>query len=232
MYVELNLNEEGAHLARRAMSAFLKLRNLYEAAKALTNVAISLSHHADSLAALDLFRKARDLFTREGNQAWIATIDLYQALVFYKERRLTEARLLSESALEFFASASFPAKAILCELLLARVHLDAGRQERARNICLKAIGRLDQAETPALNYQAYFVLGLIEEEAGALVAARDAYLKAQQHLESLRSHLRTEETKIAFLKDKLEVYEALVRMCMGGGATPPDPEAAFRYIEQ
>jgi CHAT domain-containing protein len=232
MYVELNLNEEGAHLARRAMSAFLKLGNLYEAAKALTNLAISLSHHGDSLAALDLFRKARDLFTREGNQAWIATIDLYQALVFYKERRLTEARLLAESALEFFASASFPGKAILCELLLARVHLDAGRRERAKAICLAAIARLDQAETPALAYQAYFVLGCIEEECGAPHAARDAYLKAHEHLESLRSHLRTEETKIAFLKDKLEVYEALVRMCMGSGGAPPDPETAFRYIEQ
>jgi CHAT domain-containing protein/tetratricopeptide (TPR) repeat protein len=232
MYVELNLNEEGAHLARRAMAAFLKLGNLYEAAKALTNLAISLNHHGDSVAALDLFRKARNLFTREGNQAWIATIDLYQALVFYKERRLTEARLLSESALEFFASASFPGKAILCELLLARVHLDAGRPERAKGICLAAIGKLAQAETPALSYQAYFVLGLIEEESGALDAARDAYLKAHEHLESLRSHLRTEETKIAFLKDKLEVYEALVRMCMGSGSGPPDPEAAFRYIEQ
>jgi len=232
MYVELNLNEEGAHLARRAMNAFLKLGNLYEAAKALTNLAISLSHHGDSQAALDLFRKARDLFTREGNQAWIATIDLYQALVFYKERRLTEARLLSESALEFFSSASFPGKAILCELLLARVHLDAGRPERAKSICLEAIARLEQAETPALNYQAYFVLGLIEEEAGAAEAARAAYLNAHQNLESLRSHLRTEETKIAFLKDKLEVYEALVRMCLQPGDAPPDTEAAFRYIEQ
>ena len=232
MYVELNLNEEGAHLARRALSAFLKLGNLYEAAKALTNLAISLSHHGDSLAALDLFRKARDFFTREGNQAWIATIDLYQALVFYKESQLTEARLLSESALEFFASASFPGKAILCELLLARIHLDAGRRARARGVCLAAIARLDQAETPALNYQAYFVLGSIEEDAGAPDAAREAYLKAHEYLESLRSHLRTEETKIAFLKDKLEVYEALVRMCMGRGDAPADPESAFRYIEQ
>jgi CHAT domain-containing protein len=161
----------------------------------------------------------------------MATLDLYQALVFYRERQLTEARLLGESALGFFASASFPGKAILCELLLARTHLDNGRHGRARAICLQAIGRLDEAETPALNYQAYFVLGLIEEEMGHAGAARDAYLKAHGHLESLRSHLRSEETKIAFLKDKLEVYEALVRMCLEDGAAP-DPEAAFRYIEQ
>lgn len=232
MYVELNLNEEGAHLARRAMTAFLKLGNLYEAAKALTNLGISLSHHGDSRAALDLFRKARELFQREGNQAWIATLDLYQALVFYRERQMTEARLLGESALAFFGSASFPGKAVLCELLLARTHLDSGRPERARAICLDAIGRLEEAQTPAVSYQAYFVLGLIEEEMGRAEAAREAYLKAHAHLESLRSHLRTEETKIAFLKDKLEVYEALVRMCLADSGGAPDAEAAFRYIEQ
>src|SRR4029077_13858670 len=37
--------------------------------------------------------------------------------------------------------------------------------------------------------------------------------------------------KIAFLKDKLEVYEALVRMCLTPGDSPPDPEGAFGYIE-
>ena len=41
MYVELNLNEEGAHLARRALTAFHQLGMGYEAAKALTNLAVS-----------------------------------------------------------------------------------------------------------------------------------------------------------------------------------------------
>ncbi len=232
MYVELNLNEEGAHLARRAMTAFQKLGNGYEAAKALTNLAISLSHHGDSQPALDLFRKARELFTQEGNQAWMAIIDLYQALVFYQERRLTEARLLCEQAHEFFSPTSLHGKAILCELLLARIHLDSGRAERAKHICAHALGQLDQAETPALSYQSYFVMGLIEEELGDREAAYRAYLMAHRHLESLRSHLRTEETKIAFLKDKLEVYESLVRMCLARGDTDRNREAAFVYIEQ
>jgi CHAT domain-containing protein len=232
MYVELNLNEEGAHLARRAMTAFQKLGNRYEAAKALTNLAISLSHHGESQLALDLFRKARDLFTREQNESWMAIIDLYQALVFYQERRLTEARLLCEQAYEFFSPSSLQGKAAICELLLARIHLDSGRTERARHICEYAVGKLEEAEMPALAYQAYFVLGLIEEDLGNREAAYAAYLAAHRHLESLRSHLRTEDTRIAFLKDKLEVYEALVRMCLARGDTAPNREAAFIYIEQ
>jgi CHAT domain-containing protein len=231
MYVELNLNEEGAHLARRALGAFQRLGNGYEAAKALTNLAISLSHHGDATAALETFSKARERFTREGNKAWMAIIDLYQALVFYQERRLTEARLLCESAFAYFQPASLLSKAILCQLLLARIHLDCGRAERARVICKEAMGKLEQAESPALKYQAWFVLGLIEEETGRREEAHAAYREAHCHLESVRSHLKTEETKIAFLKDKLEIYEAMVRMCLNGG-TPADEEEAFGYIER
>src|SRR5205814_9479677 len=94
MYLELNLAEEGAHLAGRAHAAFRKLGMGYEAAKAQTNLAISLSRHGETAVALDLFGEARGLFDREKNYAWIATIDLYQALVFYRERRLAEARRL------------------------------------------------------------------------------------------------------------------------------------------
>src|SRR6185503_3287582 len=53
-----------------------------------------------------------------------------------------------------------------------------------------------------------------------------------EHLENVRSHLKGEEMKIAFLKDKLDVYEALVRMCLARGSSAADLETAFAYIEQ
>jgi CHAT domain-containing protein len=232
MYLELNLSEEGAHLARRAFDTFQQLGLGYETAKAVTNLAIASSHHGDSELALDLFRKARDLFTREHNQAWTATIDLYQALVFYQEGRPAEARSLCESALEFFSPSPLAGKAALCQLLLARIHLNSGHGEEAKRICLAALQRLEQAETPALSCQAYFVLGLIEEALGMPEAAYQAYLKAHERLENLRSHLKAEEMKIAFLKDKLAVYESLVRMCLSRGPSAANQEAAFAYIEQ
>jgi CHAT domain-containing protein len=232
MYLELNLSEEGAHLARRAFDTFQQLGVGYETAKAVTNLAIASSHHGDTQFALDLFRQARDLFTREQNQAWIATIDLYQALVFYQEGRLAEARSLCESAFQFFSVSPLGGKAALCQLLLARIHLSSGHGEEAKRVCLAALQKLEPAETPALSCQAYFVLGLIEEALGAPEAAFEAYLKAHERLENLRSHLQAEEMKIAFLKDKLAVYESLVRMCLGRGPSACSQEAAFAYIEQ
>ena len=55
MYLELNLSEEGAHLARRAQETFRQLGMGYEAATAATNLAIASSRHGDVPAALDLF---------------------------------------------------------------------------------------------------------------------------------------------------------------------------------
>ena len=232
MYLELNLSEEGAHLAGRAQKAFLELGMGYEAAKAQTNLAISLAHHGDSAAALELFHHARQLFDRENNRAWIATIDLYQAVVHYRDHNLDDALKLCQRALDFFAPSPLFTKSVLCQLLLAHIQLDRGQGAPARQVCLAALDRLQQAETPALSYQAWYALGVIEEALGAPEAAYRAYLNAHLHLENLRSHLQAEEMKIAFLEDKLEVYEALVRMCLGQDPSRATLEAAFAYIEQ
>jgi CHAT domain-containing protein len=232
MYLELNLIEEGAHLAERAENAFRDLGMGYEAAKAQTNLAISLSHHGQVRVALELFHEARQLFQKEHNRAWIATIDLYQALVYHRAHRLEEALRFCRRALEFFKPSPLFTKSVLAQLLLARIHLDRDEKDLAKTTCRAALALLESAETPALSYQAWYVLGVIEEALSDPKAAYRAYFKAHHHLENLRSHLKAEEMKIAFLKDKLEVYEALVRMCLDRGDSPANREAAFQYIEQ
>jgi CHAT domain-containing protein len=231
MYLELNLSEEGAFLARRAYDTFDQLGMGYEMAKAMANLAIATSHYGASASALDLFRESRALFVRENNQAWIAIIDLYQALVFCEAGQLDQSRELCGKAFEFFSQSPLIGKAALCQLLMARIHMNAGRLQEAKQACLAATVKMEQAEAPALSYQAYFVLGQIEEALGSPEAAYEAYRRAHERLEDLRSHLKAEEMKIAFLKNKLAVYESLVRMSL---ARDPERgrEAAFVYIEQ
>jgi CHAT domain-containing protein len=139
---------------------------------------------------------------------------------------------LCRRALEFFAASPLFTKAVLSRLLLSRIHLDRGEAQLARRACMEAIERLEHEVTPALSYQAWFVLGGIEEALNQPPAAYAAYKNAHKHLENLRSHLKAEEMKVAFLKDKLEVYEALVRMCLSRGSSRASQEKAFGYIEQ
>ncbi|MGB7623487.1 MAG: CHAT domain-containing protein [Terriglobia bacterium] len=232
MYLELNLSEEGSQLAGQAFNSFKTLGMGYEAAKAMTNLAIAASHRNQFSIALQSFRRARQLFIRERNHLWPALIDLYQALVLFRANRPSKSQLLAQSALRFFARNSLSAKAALCELLLARLHLQTGKTRRALEVCHAALRRVKGNETPALGYQAYFVLGQIQEARGDQEAAKKAYLEAHSRLENLRSQIRAEELKIAFLKDKLTIYESLFWMCVSGDRRSDDHGAAFAYIEQ
>src|SRR5207245_2279350 len=83
----------------------------------------------------------------------------------------------------------------------------------------------------SLALHASFLLAQLEEEAGDTTAAYQACQFARQEIESLRSRLWGEDVQVSFLKDKLSLYEMLVRLCL----RRPEPEAqeeAFRYMEE
>lgn len=232
LYLELNLLAEGVQLASEAFFGFETLKIGYEAAKALTNLAIGAGRQGEAFRALKLFEKAREMFVREGNEVWPALIDAYRALVLHQEGRLFEARSLGEAALRFFSESALPSKAVLCELLLARIHLQMGEFRSAKARCAAALARLGEADTPEQSHRAHFLLGQVEEALGDREAALRAYRAAHARLENLRSHLEQDELKVGFLKDKLAVYESLVCMTLAGERQPADLEAALGYIEQ
>lgn len=232
MLLELNLSTEGAKLARQAVTGFQELRMRYEAAKALANLAIAASHQMAFTRALRLFGKARQLFVRERNLVWVALIDLYQAIVLYRWGRSVEARRLAEKALGYFRSSPFASKAALSLLLLAQIDMQAGQAEAAGQKCRAVLSMMRWERIPSLIYRAYFVLGQAKERIGDLRKALDNYRKAHAQLEQLQSHLRGEELKIAFLKDKQEVYENLVYLYLTTFNRAKASEQAFQYIEQ
>ncbi|MBZ5631117.1 MAG: CHAT domain-containing protein [Acidobacteriia bacterium] len=232
MFLELNLGESGTELAQAAYSGFFELHMHYEAAKALTFLGIAASQLGKPEPSLQRFDQARKLFVREKNRLWPALIDLYKALVLYQEGKRGESRRLAQSALRFFATSSLPAKAAICELLLAKLDLQAEKFGAAKKHCLSALRRLKNAEAPAVGYQAYFVLGQIREALKDLPGALRSYRQSHATLEDLRSHLLGEELKIAFLKDKLEVYESLVWATLLTRPGPQGAVSAFAYVEQ
>ena len=215
MYLELNLSEEGAHLAGRAQKAFLELGMGYEAAKAQTNLAISLTHHGDTAVALDLFQRARAALRSAktivpGSPPSICT------------RRWFTTGNTGWTKRSHYAggpSTSSPPSPLVHQErpvpVAAGAHSPGARRERdAREVCLAALDRLEQAETPALSYQAWYVLGVIEEALGAPEGGLSGLFEGAPSHGKPAQPSRAEEMKIAFLKDKLEVYEALVRMCL------------------
>jgi CHAT domain-containing protein/tetratricopeptide (TPR) repeat protein len=231
IYLELNLSAEAGEMAHEGALQFQKLGMGYEEAKARTNEAIAFGQQGKALLALGLFRQARARFVREKNLVWPWLIDLYQALLLFNEGRFFEARKLCAGAIRFFESSILPGKAILGHLLLARLALRTGDVKAAREECQLVRKRLATLEAPVLQFQAQFLLGQIEEAAGEPESAYRAYRGACDELETLRSSLRAEELKIAFMKNKLEVYERLVELCLGEEGRPQSAEEALGYME-
>ena len=232
IHLELNLTADGARLADAAFAAFEELGNGYEAAKALAFRAIAANQQREAQRALELFDRAHERFKREGNRVWLAVIDLYQALILYDEERFDEGRRLAARAMALFLRFRQVGKGVLCQLLLARIDLATGEPLAARKRCTAALRRLEEIDVPASTYQAYFVLGQAEETLEDRSAALRTYRHAHELLENLRSHLRGEELKIAFFKDKHEIYQSLVWMTLQDAPSRDDQRAAFLYIEQ
>lgn len=232
MYLELNLSLEAGELARRAFVSFSRLCMNYEAAKALAFQAMAANQQGKTKQALEVFDRARELFLKETNRVWIALIDIYKAVVLIETGNHHAARALCKSALAHFRESALVSRAALCEVLLARLSLKETRAASALRHCQAAFRWLEQAQAPAVEFQAYRVMGQVQEALAERDAAYQAYLKAQQKLESLRSHLLGEEYKIAFLKDKLSVYESLVHLSLVQDESSKGAETAFDFIER
>ena len=232
LYLELNLSADAAELAQQGYEGSQKLEMGYESAKCLAFSAIAASQQGHAFEGLKLFSEAREIFVREKNRAWPSLIDLYRALVFHNEGRFFEARRLAAEALASFDSLNLQSKALLSQLLLARIALQTEELEQAFRHGNEAISRLAKLEAPVLTYQAHLLMGSLYSAAGNLDQAYCSNQLARQALETLRSSLRGEELKIAFIKNRLEVYERLVEICITRNGDPGAREEAFTYIEQ
>lgn len=232
IYLELNLGKEAAEMAEKAFSYFHQLEMRYETGRSQVNLAIATSRQGQPSSALELFAKARKIFVAEDNLVWPSLIDLYQALVLYDEGHDAEARRRCIAAQKFFRRFHLVGKLVLSQLLLAQLHLRSGRSRLALAQCTAALNRLAKLDLPLLSCQAQCLMAQIHVRDDRAEQAYRWYQAARRTLETLRSSLPGEELKTSFIKDKSEVYEGLVDLCLKRGSTQAHREEAFQYIEQ
>ena len=231
IYLELNLSDEAGEMAQEGFLRFEKLGMGYEAAKTLANKATAYGQQGKTIQALENFTKARELFHREKNLVWPWLIDLYQGLLLFHEGRYFEARRLCLAAAAFFDQSALGGKAVLAHLLLGRIALKVGDSSEAQRQTEESLARLNTFQAPVLAYQAHLLQGQIAQTRNDRRSAHQAYLEARKALETLRSRLQGEELKISFVKNRMQVYEALVDLYISGDGTDISAEEAFACIE-
>ena len=218
IYIEVNLIPEASQLAREANEHFQQLGFGYEAAK---GAGLRRGRRQPPGAGLRrdqaLLHRQRTVHSRSRITSGPSLIDLYEALVLFNEGRLFEARRLCVAARDFFSTSTMRSKAVLAELLLARIALRMNDAATARAHCQSALDQVSTMESPMLAYQAEFLMGEVRTRCRKSASlAYDCYRRAREALETLRGNLRGEELKIAFFQNKLEVYENLVDLCLTG----------------
>src|SRR5258707_8944092 len=231
IYLELNLSEEAGEMAREGYLRFKGLGIGYEAAKTLANEATAYGQQGKPVQALERFAKAREIFSREKNLVWPWLLDLYQGLLLFHEGRYFEARRLCAAAAEFFDGSPLAGKALLARLLLARIALQVGDLAAAEAETNAAGAKLSNLQAPGLAYQTHLLLGQIAGNRGDRVAAYAACQEASKALEALRTRLHSEELKIAFVKNRMQVYEAMVALYLDPANNEISADEVFSCIE-
>lgn len=231
IYLELNLSDEAREMAHEGFLRFEKLGMGYEAAKTLANEATAYAQQGKTVQALECFIKAREMFGREKNLVWPWLIDLYQGLLLFHEGRYFESRRLCSAAAAFFDQSVLPGKAVLAHLLLARIALQVADPVEAQKETDLSLARLAQLQTPVLAYQAHLLQGQLAQARNDRPAALRSFLEAKESLETMRSRLHGEELKISFLKNRMQVYEALLDLFLSGDGSDATVEEALAWME-
>ena len=231
IYLELNLTEEAARRAADAQQQFESLGMRFETGRALACLAIAKHRQRSSSEALHLFAQARNIFETEGNSAWQALIDLYHAMVLCETGSYDESRVLCWRAKEFFASVPLKRRECDCDLLLARVSLESRDVAACADLCRTVLQRTRSIQAPLMAFRAHLLMGHAKVVQKNFSGAFDSYHEARLELEALRSNLQGEELKISFIKDKTDVYQCLISVCLDGGV-PHSPDLLFDLMEK
>jgi CHAT domain-containing protein len=235
IYLALNLWHEALQWARLARPAFEKAGMAWEVGRAWLNEAAALAHLDDDAPPVDALERARQVFVQEQNQIWLAATDLYQATFDWRSGDLNSAREHALRAREAFRRAvqgdGLRSRVAQCEVLLGKVALQEWDIERAADHFSRGLSELEGADLPAIAYECLYGLARNEQRRGRTGAARQYYRQAIVDVECLQATVGAEDYKIAFLSDKLRVYEGLIVLSLDVG-TPEAVKEAFATVEQ
>jgi CHAT domain-containing protein len=230
IYLQLNISQDAATLAQSANRQFAEMGMNYEEAKALGFYGVALLQMHRYNDALEVFRESQKAFEKEGNEYWVAALDLHRADVHLALGRYWEANSLATQAKNRFDALAIPSRRMLSLVLLARVAMALNNLTAAEAHTREISRILDHASVPLLLFPYHLICGQIAENKKDWTAAKAAYENAAQDLELHQARLQQDDLRVTFLHGRNQVYESLVKLCLAGDAD--GPSAAYSWCER
>lgn len=229
--LQLRSPREAAALAETARAGLERLGLGYEAAKAAAFRATALALLRDWPAALEELDRARAAFARQGNAVWVAALDLQAALARLAQGSAAEALRLAEGAAAVFSARGLPARLAQARLVAAGALAALGRRRRAAGQARAALRALRGLSGGSLAARAHALLGRLAAERGSVPAARRHLERAARLVERVRPAVWSEDLRLSFFAEHLDVYEALFLLYARSG-DPADARRAFEVAER
>ncbi len=164
-------------------------------------------------------------FTEEGSLTGKAITSLRLAEIMIGAGKTDSALYFLDIARTSFASTGNRQGLANMYLIKGKAFNDAGNYLRA-SVMLDSALRL--SEMPEIKWKAWFETGRVYENSGDDERAVESYFNAVNVIEKIRGNLTVDEFRSAFLENKREVYDRLIRLLMKNKKS----EEAFRVSEQ
>lgn len=229
VYRALNLHPEALADYDRALEVFERLPTDYDRARAefgRAAVLLAQDHLQEALASLE---RADALFRAQKNRLQGAHVRWMRAVMRRQEGRIEEARREAQAAMRVFAKNGLRGWAAEARFLLAESYLEEGHNA-ARS--MQSVCRI------ARRYARGWLECRAERALGRYYARQQDRRRALRHLraavhalEDARSLIAPEEMHVAFLRDKLAVYEDLIELLLARG-TQNDMAEALECVER
>ena len=224
IYLALNLWHKALDLAQAARATFERAQMPWETAQLLINEAVALAQLAKPELALEQFGQARRLLAQHDYRLWQAVVDLYESHLHLRLGDEERAEAMAQQAYVIFQENALARRMAQCAMILGQIAFHKGQLDHAAayyaaaNACTSAYG------LPAVSYHYYFGLGRVYQRQGKIQAAYAHYRQAIAAIEQVQSKIG-EDYKVAFLSDKLEVYEEFISFCLRQHEAEADREA-------
>jgi CHAT domain-containing protein/tetratricopeptide (TPR) repeat protein len=229
IYLQLNVPESAARHASEAHEQFQAAGVRFEAARALTWLGLAYLQQEQLAEAANVFTAAEQAFAAEGNEIQLGLLRLYSAELHLRRGQPDEAHALATAARELFVCHELKAKSCYAQLVAARALEMSGATDAARALGEQTLTAMAELDAPWLAYQVHELLGDLALAAGAAERASEHYVHSVGCIEQLRSGIRVDEYRSAFVKGRLSVYAKLIRLCLAAGSERQ--AEAFYYLE-
>ncbi len=235
LFLRLNLPERSLASAEKAENIFGELGMTYEAAKARFFAGVACSALGEEEKAARKLDGAARLFAREGNDVYLAVLQLTRGERALESGEPGAAVKLAQLAKRTFVRRGLKEKVCECWLLEVKADIARGRAAAARSR-LRAFRRLAPASagsasglsSPWLFYRAAHLRAKAAALRGKLSVAAGELDAAIKAVEELRGRIRPDDFRYGFFSDKQEIYFDRVAISLKQG----DLARAFELLEQ